>query len=148
MTTHVDDEQRVTMSELRPGLSALTDDHLILRPIAHGLRVKIVNGLNVDLLRMLYDWRIATSRVDTPTMYERGWCYIGYSTSDGAFHTALVDAVRWPGTGDTEPERWNRCLQTGESRPPCSVCARPVPDPPVTLRVVCPACLSAEPCDV
>lgn len=71
-----------------------------------GYRVKeAVSGTHwIDLLFMLYDWRIVTtlkSPVIQDSGWDRGWCYAGAGLR--GFIPAALAAIAWDGADDTEP---------------------------------------------
>jgi hypothetical protein len=87
---------------------------LDLTPVDGGLRVKETETHYIDVLRMIYNWRIARTPKDSPMTYDRGWCYAG--TGDAALWRAVLAAAAWDGADDTEPEGWSKNIQTGEWR--------------------------------
>lgn len=88
----------------------------ILTPIDGGYRVKETPTHYIDVMRMLFSWRIVTSRKDSPGWPERGWCYNG--TGYPALIAACLAANAWDGADGTEPVGWNKNVQTGEWREP------------------------------
>jgi hypothetical protein len=70
----------------------------------------------VDVLRMIWNWRVATTPKDRPRIYERHCCYAGTSL------LTLIMAVRavaaWGGADGTEPEGRSKNGQSGEWREP------------------------------
>jgi hypothetical protein len=88
-----------------------------LKPIPGGFRVKETGTHYIDVLRMLYNWRITiTPKEGSASFRLRSWCYAG--TDVYAFTAAVVAVVMWDGAADTEPVGWNKNVQTGEWREP------------------------------
>ena len=79
-----------------------------------GVRVKETGTHYIDVIRMIYNWRIARTPKSDPMCYDRGWCYAG--TDYGSFTRAVLAAAEWDGADDTEPEGWSKNTQTGEWR--------------------------------
>jgi len=77
----------------------------LLRPILGGWCLKRVGPHHcVDLLRMLFNWRIARSPREVGHEHhstDRAWCYTG--TGHATFQTALQHALAWDGADDTAP---------------------------------------------
>jgi hypothetical protein len=69
-------------------------------------RVKTVGGVHVELIPMMFNWRIHTVRVDEGPMAwsERYWCYEG--RTQATFVRAVLAAHAWDGADDTEPVGW------------------------------------------
>lgn len=83
-------------------------------PIAGGLRVKTTATHHIDMLRMLFNWRICTTPIGEPNCYDRHWCYKG--TGLDTFMAAVLAAHAWDGAEGTEPDGWNKNGQTHEWR--------------------------------
>lgn len=83
---------------------------------ADGLRIKETETHRIFVIPMLYNWRIARSPKDNPMTYDRGWCYAGRGMA--SFVAAVLAAWAWDGADDTEPEGWNKNIQTGAWREP------------------------------
>lgn len=88
----------------------------------YGLRVKTVardaarpdgRQVHVDLLCMIYNWRLVTTPVESPYECERGWCYLG----PRSFTHALLAAIAWDGTDTTTPDGWYKDVRTGVLQP-------------------------------
>lgn len=79
-------------------------------------RVKETPTHWVDVVPMLYNYRVARTPKSSPMTYDRGWCYAG--TGIDSFTAAVLAAHAWDGGDDTEPEGWNKNLQTHEWREP------------------------------
>lgn len=80
----------------------------VVTPIDGGYHIKVRDdGLCIDVLQMLYNWRIVLSRPDHVT-YLHAWCYFGHGVDDSGkpknMETALVAAMMaakaWDGCGD------------------------------------------------
>jgi hypothetical protein len=87
----------------------------------YGLRVKTVardpahpdgRQVHIDLLCMIYNWRLVASPVEFPEEFERGWCYLG----PRSFTNALLAAIAWDGADTTMPDGWYKDVRTGERR--------------------------------
>jgi hypothetical protein len=89
-----------------------------LIPIDGGWRVKTnVAGTHyIDVLAMMFNFRIVETPVDCPLVYDRYWCYEGRGA--GSFVRTVLAAQTWDGAPDTEPEGWNKNGQTQEWREP------------------------------
>lgn len=73
----------------------------------------------IDVLAMLYNYRIALTPKARPYEYEGHWCYAGKTRAD-LWRTVLA-AAEWDGELGTEPAGWNKNGQTGEWRRPTEV---------------------------
>jgi hypothetical protein len=89
---------------------------LLLVPCDGGYRIKETATHYVDVIRMIYNWRIARVPKACPMTYDRGWCYAGKGPD--SFARAVLAAAAWDGADDTEPGGWNKNTQTGEWREP------------------------------
>jgi hypothetical protein len=87
-------------------------------PIDGGWRIKINDdGTHyVDVLTMIYNYRIALTPLNSPLSIDRHWCYAG-KTPTNLLRTLLC-AAAWSGNAGTEPEGWNKNGQTHEWREP------------------------------
>ena len=75
-----------------------------LTPIEGGFHVKdLDNGLCVDLMLMIFNWRIVRSD-QGHNFHDRGWCYEGIGSE--TLLRAAGEAQLWDGADDTEPEGW------------------------------------------
>jgi hypothetical protein len=79
-----------------------------LQPIRGGYHVKtLVDGRCIDVMQMLYNWRLVISSSPKHMTIDHGWCYFGHgSDSEGrprnmstAFSAALMAALVWDGRG-------------------------------------------------
>lgn len=107
------------MSDFEEELHALlkpisTTGELKICMIEGGWRIKQTQHHYIDVMRMMFNYRIVTTPVSFPMVYDRHWCYQG--TDSRAFTHAVVAAAMWDGSDDTEPEGWNKNGQTGEWR--------------------------------
>jgi hypothetical protein len=87
-----------------------------LEHIDGGWRVKTAGTHYLDVMRQIWNWRLVTTPLDDPLGYDRGWCYAG--TGPASFLAAVLAAMAWDGADGTEPEGWNKNVQTGEWREP------------------------------
>jgi len=85
-------------------------------PVLGGFRVKETETHWVDVLRMIYNWRVARTPKDRPETYDRHWCFAG--TSWVTLITAVHAVTEWDGADETDPPGWNKNGQTGEWRVP------------------------------
>ena len=58
-----------------------------------GFRVKETETHWVDVVPMIYNWRLARTPKDSPLTYDRGWCY--YGTGTASFTAAVLAAMAW-----------------------------------------------------
>ncbi len=85
-------------------------------PIDGGWRVTETPTHHIDVLAMLFNWRVAETPKASPQTIDRFWCYAG---RDGAvLLSAVTAAVAWAESGEDEPRGWNKSGQTGEWRAP------------------------------
>jgi hypothetical protein len=91
-------------------------DELILEPIEGGWRIKRAGPFYVDVLVMLFNYRIAATPVEFPLVYDRFWCYAGKTPA--VLTAALLAAAAWNPNDGSEPAGWNKNGQTGEWRAP------------------------------
>jgi hypothetical protein len=92
--------------------------HLQLQPIDGGWRVKTSDDGRhyIDVLRMLYNWRLVTTPVNWPTTLDRGWCYFGHGvdehgnerTMSTAFRAAVLAGLAWDGGDSSEPAGYDK----------------------------------------
>jgi hypothetical protein len=83
-------------------------------PVDGGFRVKETGTHYVDVLRMIYNWRVARTPKTAPWSYDRHWCFAG--TSFLALIRAVQAVTDWDGGDDTDPAGWSKNGQTGEWR--------------------------------
>jgi len=96
-----------TLSELTGTKVTVTDG---------GFRVKETPTHWVDVVRMIYNWRVARTPKDAPMTYDRHWCFAG--TGWKSLVVAVLAATEWDGGDATDPPGWNKNGQTGEWREP------------------------------
>lgn len=83
-----------------------------------GWLVKTTETHLVHVLPMVFSYRVATTPVDIPYVYDRHWCYVGLGPL--SFTAAVLAAHAWDGADTTEPVGWNKNGQSGEWREPAS----------------------------
>lgn len=76
-----------------------------------GLRVKDTGTHWVDVMRMIFNWRVTRTPKDGPGVADRAWCY--YGTGTEALLRAVMAARDWDGGDGTEPEGWDKDAMTG-----------------------------------
>lgn len=91
-------------------------ESLGLQPCDGGFRVKETETHYIEVVRMIYNWRLATTPKHSPMTYDRSWCYAG--TGAPSFTAAVLAARAWDGADGTEPVGWNKNNQTGDWREP------------------------------
>ncbi len=91
---------------------------ITLTPIDGGWRIKTtVDGrYHVDVMAMMFGYRVVRTPVVAPYYYDRHWCYV--TTGPVTLLLAVLAANAWDGADDTEPDGWNKNGQTGEWREP------------------------------
>jgi hypothetical protein len=89
-----------------------------ITPIEGGWRIhdNLAGTHWVDVLAMLYNYRIVLTPKAAPYLYVAHWCYSGKGRVD--LMRTVVAAMEWDGTVGTEPVGWNKNGQTGEWRSP------------------------------
>ena len=77
-----------------------------------GFRVKLSDDGRhyIDVMLMLFNWRIVTTPVSMPLVYDRGWCYFG--TGPASFRNAVMAALVWDGSDDSEPAGYDKKVGT------------------------------------
>jgi hypothetical protein len=70
----------------------------------------------IDVLSMLFNYRICTTPIRSLYLTDRHWCYAG--KGGDVFLRCVLAASAWDGADDTEPVGWNKNGQTGEWRAP------------------------------
>lgn len=75
------------------------------------VRVKTTPTHHIDIVPMTYNWRLITTPVDQPNVYDRGWCYTG----QGNMLRALAEAMAWPDDDGIEhvPYGWYKTAYAG-----------------------------------
>lgn len=81
-----------------------------LQKIEGGYRIKLSDDgrHHIDVLLMLFNWRVVTTPTDCPLMYDRGWCYFGRDES--SFVRAVMAAWVWDGADDSEPSGYDKAV--------------------------------------
>jgi hypothetical protein len=72
----------------------------------HRIRIKTVGDYHIEIIPMIYNWRLHTIRVDADPWEwsSRHWCYEGRDKQ--ALVAAVLAAQAWDGADDTEPVGW------------------------------------------
>lgn len=73
-----------------------------LKRIEGGWRVKETPTHFIDVLEMIWNYRIVTTPKSCELVWDRGWCYQGKDFA--AFMTVVLAAQAWDGSDETEPE--------------------------------------------
>lgn len=82
---------------------------LLMEPIDGGFRLFEQESHYVDLLQMIYTWRLVTTSKRSPLTYDRHWCYETYLG-------AVVAAILWQEFAeDDEPQGWVKAVHTDSS---------------------------------
>lgn len=91
---------------------------LALAPIDGGYTVKLSEDgrHRIDVLCMMWNWRLVTTPVAMPMIWDRGWCYYGHGpdghgrerTMESAFRAAVLAAYVWDGDDGTEPPGYDK----------------------------------------
>jgi hypothetical protein len=93
----------------------MNQNHLAtLTKIDGGFRIAETETHYLDVIQMLYNWRLCETPKSCPLSYDRSWCYAGNGL-DGLL-TAVIAAIAWGRNPDAEPVGWIRNNQTGEYR--------------------------------
>lgn len=74
---------------------------LYIQDRIYAYRIKETPTHYIDVMRMIYNWRIATVPKHNPMVIDRAWCYQG--TGLNGFIPAALAAIAWDGADDTEP---------------------------------------------
>lgn len=90
------------------------DTPLGLAPIEGGFRVGENETHYVDVMLMLFSWRICETPKSCPERIDRSWCYNG--TGRTSFYMAVGAAMLWLKERTNEPKYWNKNVVTGEWR--------------------------------
>jgi hypothetical protein len=64
-------------------------------------RVKETETHYIEILGMLFNFRIVTTPKRSPSIWDRGWCYQGNGVS--SWLTVCLAATVWDGSAGTEP---------------------------------------------
>ena len=76
-----------------------------------GIRIKELENHYVDVIPMIFNWRVVR-RLKDIDIYDRAWCF--YGTTTASFVAACLGAYAWDGTDDTAPAGWDKNVMTGE----------------------------------
>jgi hypothetical protein len=101
-------------AEIAEMLSALAGTDVV--PVDGGFRVKETETHYVDVLRMIFNWRVARTPKDRPWSYDRHWCFAG--TSFTTLLRAVSAVAEWDAGDGTGPAGWSKNGQTSEWREP------------------------------
>lgn len=93
------------------------EPRLALVPIEGGFRALETETHYVEIMRMLFNWRLVTTPKSCPLTHDSGWCYPG-GTGARALHRVIQAAMEWGGDLSTEPKGWMKNVMTGEYREP------------------------------
>ena len=77
-----------------------------------GFRVGETRTHYIDVIPMIYNWRVCRTPKDMPLTYDRAWCF--YGTGPQSFAAAVLGARAWDGADDTSPAGWDKNAMTGE----------------------------------
>lgn len=83
-------------------------------PILGGWRVAETDTHYIDVMQMLFNFRITSTPRDSPFTYDGGWCYVGRGRQ--TLLRAHAAACAWALEGGPEPKGWNKNVMTGEWR--------------------------------
>lgn len=67
----------------------------------YGYRIKETGTHFIEVMRMIYNWRVVTVPKRNENLIDRAWCYQG--TGLDGFLPAALAAIAWDGSDDTEP---------------------------------------------
>lgn len=74
-------------------------------------RVKSTASHHIDILGMIYNFRIVTTPRDCELVWDRGWCYFG--RDEGTFIRAVLAAMAWDGSDESEPLGFDKRVGAG-----------------------------------
>lgn len=77
---------------------------------AAGFRIKETPTHYIDVVPMIYNWRVIRVPKACPLTVDGAWCY--YGTQINSLLRAVAAAVAWDGTGN--PAGWDKNATTGE----------------------------------
>lgn len=84
----------------------------LIEAIDGGFRVKQTPTHYIDVMRMIYNWRVCRTPKARAYTFDRGWCYFG---TDGiTLLKAVGAALEWDGADATTPAHWDKNAMTGE----------------------------------
>jgi hypothetical protein len=83
-----------------------------LDPDAYGIGVRVMttDRCHVDLVRMIFNWRICETDLGAGLSYGRYWCFPG--TGNETFDRALAEALRYGGRPDDQPAGFIKSWET------------------------------------
>lgn len=87
----------------------------VLTRIVGGWRVKELDHCFVDVLEMMWNYRVVRTHKrfgEADEGYDLGWCYFGKTHQD--FTRAVLGALLWDGADDTKPLGWDKDIVTRE----------------------------------
>lgn len=87
--------------------------HRPLEVIPGGLRIKETETHYIDVIEMIYSWRVVRTPKSCPESYDRGYCYFGFKEGGSkatALFVAVLAAYAWDGADDTDPEAFDKKL--------------------------------------
>lgn len=67
----------------------------------YAYRIKETGTHYIDVMQMIFNWRVVAVPKDNPMVIDRSWCYQG--TGLEGFLPAALAAIAWDGSDDTEP---------------------------------------------
>lgn len=76
-----------------------------------GFRLKETETHWIDVIEMIYSWRVVRTPKDCPDVYDRGYCYFGFKedrTKQTAMLIAVAAAWEWDGADDTDPAAYDK----------------------------------------
>lgn len=77
-----------------------------------GFRVGETETHYIDVVPMIWNWRVCRTPKASPLTYDRAWCF--YGTGVASFTAAALGAKAWDGGDDTSPPGWDKNAVTGE----------------------------------
>jgi hypothetical protein len=92
-------ERRARLETMRPYFENISG--VSLTTIDGGYRVKETDTHYIEVMQKFFNWRIVTTSKACPLIIDRGWCYRG--TDSVALASAVLAAMAWDGSDDTEP---------------------------------------------
>lgn len=91
------------IDDIRAALGALGSDvsPLWVGDRIYGYRIKETETHYIDVIQMIFNWRVIAVPKSMPQVIDRGWCYQG--TGLDGFLPAALAAIAWDGSEYTEP---------------------------------------------
>lgn len=77
-----------------------------LVPVLGGFRVKTTETHHIDVMKMIFNWRVVMTPLDNPMVYDHGWCYFG--TGADTLMRAVMAAWAWDGAENTSPSHYDK----------------------------------------